>query len=379
MKLVIVESPAKCQKIQGFLGPGFRVVASMGHIRALEEDLDAVGLDRDFEAKFQFIKEKAKAMSQLKESAQGAETVYLAADDDREGEAIAYSVALLLKLNPLTTPRAVFHEITEKAVKEAIASPRRIDMNRVNAQQARSILDMMVGFTISRLLWRHVGNSLSAGRCQTPALRLVVEKENEIKAFKSSSSWKIQGIWRRADLDLPANMVEDLEDEESALNYMENLHADLDGVVKSAETKPWTEAAPKPLITSTLQQEASALYRVNPKGAMQAAQRLYEAGHITYMRTDKAVLSEEAVTTFQGWVRSNFGMDYVGSAPTAAVEAAPKKKTQQAKEKEGPKAQEAHEAIRPTHVEVRTLPENEDWSAMDRKITASFGTARFRA
>jgi len=370
MKLVIVESPAKCQKIQGFLGSGYKVVASMGHIRALEEDLEAVGLTRDFEAKFHFLKEKAKAMAHLKESAEGAETVYLAADDDREGEAIAYSVALLLKLNPLTTPRAVFHEITEKAVKEAVANPRRIDMNRVNAQQARSILDMMVGFTISRLLWRHVGNSLSAGRCQTPALRLVVEKENEIREFKSASSWKIQGVWQRAELELPSNLLEDLEDEESALNYLENLHEDLEGVVKSAETKPWTEAPPKPLITSTLQQEASALYRVNPKGAMQSAQRLYEAGHITYMRTDKAVLSEEAVNLFQAWVRTNFGVDYVGSGPATAVEPTPKKKAQaqQAKEKEGPKAQEAHEAIRPTHIELRTLPEHEDWNAIDRKI-----------
>lgn len=366
MKLVIVESPAKCQKIQGFLGPGFKVVASMGHIRALEEDLEAVGLTRDFEAKFHFLKEKAKAMAHLKDSAEGAETVYLAADDDREGEAIAYSVALLLKLNPQTTPRAVFHEITEKAVKEAVANPRRIDMNRVNAQQARSILDMMVGFTISRLLWRHVGNSLSAGRCQTPALRLVVEKENEIRSFKSASSWKIQGAWKKGDLELPANMLEDLEDEESALNYLENLHNDLEGVVKSAETKPWTESAPKPLITSTLQQEASALYRINPKAAMQTAQRLYEAGHITYMRTDKAVLSEEAVNTFQGWVRTNFGVDYVGAGPSTAAE--PPKKKSASKEKEGPKAQEAHEAIRPTHVELRTLPDAEDWSASDRKI-----------
>lgn len=367
MKLVIVESPAKCQKIQGFLGPGFRVLASMGHIRALEEDLDAVGLDRDFEAKFRFLKEKSKAINQLKEAAEGVDQVFLAADDDREGEAIAYSVALLLKLNLQTTPRAVFHEITEKAVKEAVANPRRLDMNRVNAQQARAILDMMVGFTISRLLWRHVGNSLSAGRCQTPALRLVVEKENDIRAFKSTSSWRIQGLWKKGDLEIPATMMEDLEDEESALNYLENIHSDLDGIIQQAETRPWTEAAPKPLITSTLQQEASALYRVNTKSAMQIAQRLYEAGHITYMRTDKPVLSEEAVDNFQNWVRANLGLEYVGSAPTASQPESAKKKTA-AKEKEGPKAQEAHEAIRPTHVEVRQLPENEDWSAVDRKI-----------
>lgn len=372
MKLVIVESPAKCQKIQGFLGSDFRVLASMGHIRALEEDLDAVGLDRDFDPKFRFIKEKAKAMAQLKEAAENAELVYLAADDDREGEAIAFSVAVLLKLNPATTPRAVFHEITEKAVKEAIANPRRIDMNRVNAQQARSILDMMVGFTISRLLWRHVANSLSAGRCQTPALRLVVEKENDIKAFKSASSWKVSGAWTPSgsSLSMQAAMLEDLEDDESAMNYLENIHSDLDAIVSTADTKPWTEQPPKPLITSTLQQEASALYKVNTKATMQIAQRLYEGGHITYMRTDKAVLSEEAVESAQTWVRETMGADYCGSVSTAAVEdTKPKKKSKKAEqEPEKPKAQEAHEAIRPTHFELEQLPVNEDWSAVDRKI-----------
>ncbi len=374
MKLVIVESPAKCQKIQGFLGSDYRVLASMGHIRALEEDLDAVGLDRDFDPKFRFIKEKAKAMNQLKEAAEGAETVFLAADDDREGEAIAFSVALLLKLNPATTPRAVFHEITERAVRDAIANPRRIDMNRVNAQQARSILDMMVGFTISRLLWRHVANSLSAGRCQTPALRLVVEKEADIKAFKSASSWKIGGSWTPSgsDLSMQAAMLEDLEDDESAMNYLENIHSDLEGIVTAAETKPWTEQPPKPLITSTLQQEASALYKINTKATMQIAQRLYEGGHITYMRTDKAVLSEEAVASAQMWVRDTMGAEYCGVVTAAAAEPEPKKKksAKADKEPEKPKAQEAHEAIRPTHFELDLLPTNEDWSAVDRKIYA---------
>lgn len=372
MKLVIVESPAKCQKIQGFLGSDFKVIASMGHIRALEEDLDAVGLDRDFEPKFHFMKEKAKAIAHLKESAQNADVVYLASDDDREGEAIAFSVALLLKLNPTTTPRAVFHEITEKAVKDAIANPRRIDMNRVNAAQARSILDMMVGFTISRLLWRHVANSLSAGRCQTPALRLVVEKENDITNFKSSNSWRIGGTWNPKNSTLPiqAQMVEDLEDEESALNYLENIHAEVTGKVNSAETKPWILNPPKPLITSTLQQEASALHRINTKATMQIAQRLYESGHITYMRTDKAVLSEEAISSAQTWVREQFGSEYVGIVAPAVEPEKPKKKTKskEDKEPEKPKAQEAHEAIRPTHFENEQLPADEDWSAVDRKV-----------
>lgn len=369
MKLVIVESPAKCQKIQGFLGPGFKVIASMGHIRALEEDLDAVGLERDFEAKFHFMKEKARAIATLKDAyAQANEQVFLAADDDREGEAIAYSVALLLKLSTSTTPRAVFHEITEKAVKAAIQNPRKIDLNKVNAQQARSILDMMVGFTISPLLWKHIGPGLSAGRCQTPALRLVVEKEREIRDFKSANSWRISGNWTNGTIKINANMTEDLEDEESALNYLDNIHEDVEGHITEAITRPWSAEAPKPLITSTLQQEASALYRTNPKATMQIAQRLYESGHITYMRTDKAVLSEEAVTAAMDWVRANLGEEYVADAQVEAEPSKKTKKNKSEKEVEKPKAQEAHEAIRPTHFEVQELPANEDWSAVDRKI-----------
>jgi len=187
MRLIIVESPAKCSKIQGFLGPGYKVIASMGHIRGLVPDLDSVGIQKNFEPTYEFSKEKAKAIANLRASAKEADSVVLCADDDREGEAIAYSVAVLLKLNPLTNPRAAFREITKDAVCNAILRPRTIDMNRVNSQQARAMLDMMVGFTISPLLWKHIGGgtALSAGRCQTPALRLVCEREAGIEAFKS--------------------------------------------------------------------------------------------------------------------------------------------------------------------------------------------------
>jgi DNA topoisomerase I len=191
--VLIVESPAKCSKIRGFLGPGWTVIATMGHIRALDETLDAVGLDRDFEPRFQFLKEKGKAIAAIKDAAAPAGTkVYLAADDDREGEAIAYSVMCLLKL-PATAPRAVFHEITKDAVLKAVANPRQIDMNRVWAQQARAVLDMMVGFTISPLLWKYVGPALSAGRCQTPALRLLADREKEIGSFSAETVWKVKG------------------------------------------------------------------------------------------------------------------------------------------------------------------------------------------
>ena len=369
--LLIVESPAKCQKIQGFLGAGWRVIATMGHIRSLEEDLGAVGLDRDFEARFQWIKEKSKAIAQIKDAAAAATTIYLASDDDREGEAISFSVATLLKLNPATTPRAVFREITESAVKAAVANPRRLDMNRVNAQQARAVLDMMVGFTISPLLWKYVGPALSAGRCQTPALRLIVDQEKTILAHTVSTAWKIKGTWSHS-APFEAMMTEELEDEESSQNYLENIHEDKDGLVKSAVTKPTTEQPPKPLITSTLQQEASATMSLQPKRTMQIAQRLYEAGHITYMRTDSEILSEEAKTAAANWVRTTFGEEYIASGTPAPkkskVKTTRKEDGTASKSTSGTAPQEAHEAIRPTHFELTELPANEDWTAPDRKL-----------
>ncbi len=360
--LFVVESPAKCSKIQGFLGPGWKVIATMGHIRALQEELEAIGIDRNFEAKFEFIKEKSKAIAQLKEAASNATKIYLASDDDREGEAISFSVAILLKLDIATNPRCVFHEITEQAVKQAVANPRTIDMNRVNAQQARSILDMMVGFTISPLLWKYVGHGLSAGRCQTPALRLLVDREREIQNFKGETTWRLKGRWNIQGLETPAYVVEDLEDEESARNYLENVHKDTSGKVVEAGTHPHTESPPKPLITSTLQQEASALFGSQPKNTMKSAQRLYEAGHITYMRTDSAVLSEEATKEAQAFVTRTYGEPYVGSKEKAKAKAKSKKSAAEST------AQEAHEAIRPTHMNINELPFNEDWSAVDRKI-----------
>jgi DNA topoisomerase I len=359
VNLVIVESPAKCSKIQGFLGPGWVVQATYGHIRALQEDLNAIGLDRDFEPTYAFLKEKAKSISNLKEAAKKADTIYLASDDDREGEAIAFSVAALLGLNVATTPRAVFHEITATAVRQAVANPRRIDMNRVNAQQARSVLDMMVGFTISPLLWSYVGPALSAGRCQTPALRLLCEREEQITKFSAETVWRLKGDWQTQShgFGFPGVLKDELEDKESALNYLENIHEETTATVFTAETKAWTECGPKPLITSTLQQEASALYSCPPKKTMIIAQRLYEQGHITYMRTDHAILSEEARGDAEGMVTKLYGDTYVN-----------KTEKKVSKAKDAPKAQEAHEAIRPTHFDIVMLPCDEKWDELERKI-----------
>lgn len=383
VQLVIVESPAKCQKIQGFLGAGWRVIASMGHIRALKHELDAVGIHKNFEPRYEFSKTKAKAIKQIKEMAADATEIYLAADDDREGESIAYSVCLLLKLNPATALRAVFHEITETAVKKAIAEPRRLDMNRVHAQQARAMLDMLLGFTLSPLLWRYVGPALSAGRCQTPALRLVVEREDQIRNFTSTSSWHLQTQWNHQGFTFPAEMEDELEDKESAVNYMETIYQQSQGSILEKTVKPWTESPPLPLITSTLQQQASALFSMNPKQAMASAQRLYEAGHITYMRTDHAVLSEEAKKEAQTWVKEHYGEEFVSLSEVEKEPAKKKKKPSVGGKKEQSLAddvkpqsspagaaglvQEAHEAIRPTHME-HTEIEDANMTAYEKKL-----------
>ena len=337
MKLLIIESPGKQKTIQKYLGSEWKVAASLGHIRGLEQNLNF--LKNDFEPSYEFIKEKAKAIKELKDMSKGCD-IYLGADRDYEGEQIAYSVCLLLKLNPITAKRVTFTEITEKAIKKAIENPGTIDMNRVNTQKTRAILDMMIGFTMSPLLWKYVAPSLSAGRCQTPALRLVVEREDNIHNFKTSSSWHLCIHWIK-NITFVGHMEDELEDEESALNYMEMVNTQSYGTILSNDIKQWSEKAPDPLITSTLQQQASAMFHINPKETMRIAQQLYEAGHITYMRTDKAVMSEDATKEATQWIQENYGEEFV-------------KSEQKVTEKKG-NVQEAHEAIRPTHMEVTSV------------------------
>jgi len=353
MNLVIVESPSKCSKIQGFLGPGWKVLASMGHIRHLVEDLKSLHIEDGFNPEYEFMKEKLKTIAQLREAAKSASKVYLASDDDREGEAISYSVALALKLNIVTNPRIVFHEITKTAVLKAIEQPRTISMNRVNSQQARAVLDLMVGFTISPLLWRFVGPALSAGRCQTPALRIIVEREKEIENFKSSSSFEVKGVWTNGSVNFTGKMIDMLESQEDAENYLENIHSLPDATITSIVTKPTLQNPPLPLITSSLQQEASAHFGSNPKNTMKIAQKLYEAGHITYMRTDCVTMSEEAIEQAKKQVAIDYGDNYVNGATVK------KSKSEQ-------KTEDAHECIRPTHFDMKNL--SSDFSSYEKNI-----------
>ena len=373
VQLVVVESPAKCSKIQGFLGDGWKVLASMGHIRKLVEDLKTLHIEDGFKPEFEFMSDKSKTIAQLRAVAKDATKVYLASDDDREGEMISYSVALALKLNVEKNPRIVFHEITKTAVLNAITNARTINMNRVNSQQARAVLDLMVGFTISPLLWS-ISNGLSAGRCQTPALRLIVEREKDIQKFQSDSSFEIKGVWKSTS-SFSGKMIDTLSCEEDATNYLENVHDLLNATITEINTKPTTYNPPPPLITSSLQQDASALFGSNPKNTMKTAQKLYEAGLITYMRTDSTVMSIEAQNDAKTNVERKYGKEYVSEIVRSGFKKKSDTKTQDAhveRNSKGISSQAsqtslgAHECIRPTHFNTDVL--SGEFHPMERKI-----------
>jgi DNA topoisomerase-1 len=357
MKIVVVESPAKCSKIQSYLGDGYRVQATMGHIRALEEKLTAVGIDRGWEPTYMELSAKKDAISKLRTAAKGAEVI-LATDDDREGEGIAWHVCVLLKLNPATTPRIVFHEITAPAIRAAVAAPRLLDMNKVSAQQARSMLDLLVGFTISKVLWNRVAPKLSAGRCQTPALRLVAERDAEVERHTAQAFWKLHGDWKHPShpaLRPLAADTADVENQVAATRVLNAVYAKPNSKILTVKESVSTSQPPKPFITSTLQQEASACHGLSPKTTMQAAQKLYEAGHITYMRTDNPQIAEEAAAVVRAYITTNYGKEYVGSEGQHILNAeVPAKKTKKSPSPapDVPAAQAAHEAIRPTHPET---------------------------
>ena len=358
--LVIVESPAKTSKIQGFLGTGYTVTSSMGHIRALKQDLDAVGIDNGWTPTYEIMPTKAKTVKQLKELAKDASEVILATDDDREGEGIAFHICAILKLNPLITKRIVFHSITKQAVIDAIQNPRFIDMNKFQSQQTRAMLDMLIGYTISPVLWKQLNSNglpLSAGRCQTPALKLVLDRDLEIEAHNAKRFWQLAATFIIDALPEITATRSNLETDTSVQQYLEPASQQIASTIKSIKESVRTSNAPKPLITSTLQQEASKQHNINPKATMAAAQKLYEAGHITYMRTDNAFLSKEGATECRKVIEDICGKEYLGSegqhqatthATTQATTQATKKSS---KPKKTPEAQAAHEAIRPTHPE----------------------------
>ncbi|MBC8052359.1 MAG: type I DNA topoisomerase [Sphingobacteriaceae bacterium] len=339
--LLIVESPAKAKTIEGYLGKDFLVKSSYGHIRDLVKTDDAIDVNNNFEQKYEVPADKKAVVAELKKLAKEAETVWLASDEDREGEAISWHLFETLGLKEDSTKRIVFHEITKPAILKAIDSPRKIDYNLVYAQQARRVLDRLVGFELSPVLWKKVKPSLSAGRVQSVAVRLIVDREREITAFKSMAAYKIIAIFStgKAKELFRAELPERYETEAEATKFLEDCVA-ANYTITSLETRPTKRNPAPPFTTSTLQQEASRKLGFSVSRTMTVAQKLYESGKITYMRTDSVNLSETALNAAAAEINSAYGARYFEQR---------KFKTKSAG------AQEAHEAIRPTYFDQHTI------------------------
>ena len=341
--LVIVESPAKAGTIQKFLGNDYIVKSSFGHIRDLHDNELSIDVKDGFKPEYVIPADKKKVVSELKKAAKDAQTVWLASDEDREGEAISWHLFETLDLDAANTKRIVFHEITKNAILNAIENPREIDMSLVNAQQARRVLDRLVGFELSPVLWRKIQPKLSAGRVQSVALRLVVDREREILAFNHESYYKVEALFHPEGTPektlVKATLDRKFKDIESAREYLER-HVNAEFSIISIEKKEGTRTPAAPFTTSTLQQEAARKLRLSVSQTMSIAQRLYEHGLITYMRTDSTNLSSLAINTAKKYIGENFGEEYshVRQYRTKAKG-----------------AQEAHEAIRPTYIENTTI------------------------
>lgn len=338
--LVIVESPAKAKTIEKFLGENFKVTSSMGHIRDLEKKGFGIDIANNFEPKYIVSDDKKKVVAELKKMAKSAVEIWLASDEDREGEAIAWHLSEVLGLDPVKTKRIVFHEITKEAIQKAIAHPRSINLNLVNAQQARRVLDRIVGFEVSPVLWKKVKPSLSAGRVQSVAVRLIVEREREIINFSTSSSYRVTALFETTQADgqilvLKAELPVRYDSHDEAYAFLEQCK-DATFRVENVTKKPLKRSPAQPFTTSTLQQEASRKLGFSVSQTMSVAQRLYEAGKITYMRTDSVNLSSLAINSAVKKISELHGENYV--------------KTRQYKTK-AKGAQEAHEAIRPTYMD----------------------------
>ncbi len=338
--LVIVESPAKAKTIEKYLGNDFHVLSSVGHIRAIakktKDGTPPIDIQHGFKTTYEIDPEKKKVIAELKKAVKsvGAANVWLATDEDREGEAIAWHLCEVLKLDPKTTKRITFHEITKSAIEEAIKHPRTVDMKLVEAQQARQILDRIVGFELSPVVWQKVPGGKSAGRVQSPAVRLLVEREHEIDAFAGSSQFKVTAIFAAGKQELKAELKQRFDSEDAARAFLESL-AGATFTVTDISTSPSTRNPAAPFTTSTLQQEANSKLGMGSRATMASAQKLYQEGRITYMRTDSVNLSSQAIAASADYIKRLYGIEYSHVR---------KFKTKSAG------AQEAHEAIRPTDI-----------------------------
>jgi len=350
--LVIVESPAKAKTIERYLGKDYTVKSSFGHIRDLPRKGLNIDIEKDFEPTYEISADKKKVVADLKKAAKEASDVWLASDEDREGEAIAWHLTQALKLDPKKTKRIVFHEITKPAIEAAIKNPRTVDINLVDAQQARRILDRLVGYELSPVLWRKVRAGLSAGRVQSVAVRLIVEREREIRDFKPDSSYKVTAIFKAGGEELRAELTKRLPDEKAAKAILEACKQ-AEFTVKDVAKKPGSRNPGPPFTTSSLQQEASRKLGYSVRQTMTLAQRLYENGHITYMRTDSTILSRLAIDAAGTYIKKNLGDKYHKSRQFATKNAS---------------AQEAHEAIRPTDFNKEQAGSDEQQKRLYRLI-----------
>ncbi len=341
--LIIVESPAKAKTIEGYLGNKFKVVSSYGHIRDLPKNNKAIDIEHGFEPTYQINKDKENIVKNLKTLSNKSEFIYLASDDDREGEAIAWHLKETLELEKTKTKRIVFREITKKAVTNAIEHPRNIDMDLVNSQQTRRILDRLVGFDLSPILWSKIKTGLSAGRVQSVAVRMIVEREREILSFKSKDFFRVRAIFGLEDNKILESELETkLSDEKESKEFLEkSINANF--TIENIEKKPSKKSPSAPFTTSTLQQEASQKLGFSVSQTMVLAQKLYEEGKISYMRTDSVNLSDEAISNAQNEIINSYGKDYLHIR---------KYKTK------SNTAQEAHEAIRPTNFANKNVSED---------------------
>ena len=393
--LVIVESPAKCEKIEKFLGAGYKVIGSYGHITHLS-NLDQIDVKANYKPSFAIIESKKAQIEKMRKAIKGAKEVILATDDDREGEAIAWHIAQVFGLALETTKRIVFHEITERAIKHALTNPRTLNLELVYAQQARQILDLIVGFTITPLLWKYIvsntKNALSAGRCQTPALRLVYDNYKEIQEAPGKMSFNSCGYFTSKNIQFTLNKNFDSHD--TIKDFLEQSKTFKHSLTKAKE-RTHMKNPPVPFTTSGLQQAANNNMHISPKDTMMLAQKLYEGGYITYMRTDSKVYSEDFIEQSKNYISEKYKADYIHPEihkliqnkdkcisnageieevkEVKEVESKSKSKSKSNKEKTetatNNNAQEAHEAIRPTHINVENIPDNEEtFSAKHRKL-----------
>ncbi len=368
--LIIVESPAKARTISNFLGKNYKVVASKGHIRDLPKSSFGITVEEDgtFVPKYSIPREVNPTVKELKKLAKEAEVIYIATDEDREGEAIGYHIAMAIKKEPESLPRIVFHEITKTAIQYALDNPRKLDMDAVNAQQARRLLDRIVGYKLSPLLASKIQKGLSAGRVQSSSLKIVVDREREIKAFKPEEYWTIEGLFEKniesSIFSFNGQKLDkmSIKNEEMATEIVQSAKNE-NFVVESLEKKERKSKTPPPFMTSTLQQSASTQLGFSPKKTMMVAQKLYEGvktnkgnmGVITYMRTDSLNLAKEAVAHAREYILDTFGKEYL-----------PEKSKHYASKAKG--AQEAHEAIRPTMVEFTPMVAKDYLNADEFKL-----------